>query len=131
MAQPAAQTWGAWLSVQAEQQFQVVSDFVERNFTVISFVASSIFMNMYAAPLFMTGAAVGAALHHYWEPNLKVDPAQEKIITVYHATLAIVGAVATLVTMIQSAGLIASSIPFFASFAAGSAAYRAYAAWGR
>ena len=123
------QTWGDWFYNQAEGAAKIVGDFVEKNFATISFVASSVFTAMYAPALFVTGAAIGAAMHHNYNPNLKVDAAQEKIITVYHATFAIVAAVATFVTMIADASLISSCIPLIFSLGAGSAGYRAYSAW--
>jgi hypothetical protein len=121
-------TWGDWCTQQFEQAGEVVGKFVEDNFTNLSFAVSSIFTALYAAPSFFTGAAVGAALHHYLQPNLKVDATQEKVVTVFHATFAIVAAVATFVTMMGSATLISSTIPFLFSMGAGSAGYRAYTA---
>jgi len=128
MAQ-AARSCGDFLYHQVENAAIIAGEFVERHFTTISFLVSSIFMGMFSLPMLVIGGAIGAALHHRYDPNLKIDRTAEKVVSVVHATLAIVGAVACFVMLTGAGSFTIAPIPFLASFAVGSGAYRAYASF--
>jgi hypothetical protein len=105
--------------------------FVDKHFAKIAFAVATLALIALAPLDFFVGAIAGFAIHYYVKQP--VDPT-EKIVTLPHTVLTIVGAVAALIRFTPGGalgGLVFLVIPSIGSLAVGATAYRAFQMAGR
>jgi len=106
-------------------------NFCDAHFAKIAFAVSTVALLILAPLNLFLGAAVGAGLHYYFEPQLRLKP-DDKIVTLPNTIFAIVGAMAALVGLTPAGamgGFLFQAIPFLTSLAVGSTGYRAAASY--
>lgn len=105
---------------------KVEEPFIDKHFAKIAFAISTLVLLIFSPLVAIFGTAAGLVINFVIDPELKVHPTH-KIITVPHAVFAIVGAIAALLRMTPAGsmgGFVFKAVPFIASFALGSVAYR-------
>jgi hypothetical protein len=97
--------------------------FIERHFAKVAFVVSALALFILQPLTFLFGLAVGGWAHYSFEPNPRIE-SLDQVMTVFHATLAIIAAVAAFLALTPSGtGIFVRSIAPLFSLSIGSSAY--------
>lgn len=123
-------SWATWVSENLDASAEKVSDFVSKHFAMIAFIASSIVM-LCCAPISLgAGLALGAIIQQQIELRYKISLPETKTGGVMQATIAIVGAVASVVRLTPAGaagGIVFQAIPLVCSMVIGASINQRYA----
>ncbi len=111
----------------AAKQAKPPQSFLDKHFAKVAFAVATFAMLLLAPLHLFLGLAAGMVIQYLVEPNLRLTPS-DRVITLPNAVFAIVGATAALLRLTPAGslgGFIFKAIPFLASLAVGSTAYRA------
>lgn len=115
-------------SIEAIHEFTLKAEtFIDKHFADIAFTISAIVLAILSPLHVFLGAALGFAIHYFTEPDLRLKK-NEKVISLPNTLFAIIGAMAALIRFTPAGatgGFVFKAIPFAASLAMGSTAYRA------
>lgn len=102
--------------------------FVDQNFAAVAFSVSTLALLVLQPYSLLIGGIAGLFLHYYFEPNPVIEES-DPFISVTHATMAIIAAMASLVNLTPAGamgGYLFLSLPTIFSLSAGSCAYTAF-----